>query len=222
MTPPSPRPKLTRPRPGVAQPTGKAAPTGAGVRRPVAERIAPEDALLICFYKPYGVLSQFTPEGKWQGLKDYIDLPGVYVAGRLDADSEGLLLLTNDGKLQAQIADPRFKMEKTYWVQVEGTPDEAAVAVLKGSGTLVALPDGRLWQNTTGGPGLARGGSGDLLAGMLAGLLAQGLCPEAAACCGVWLHGAAADRCAARRGIQTMLPHELVDDLCALFAEQQR
>ncbi len=97
-----------------------------------------------------------------------------------------------------------------------------AVAVLKGSGTLVALPDGRLWQNTTGGPGLARGGSGDLLAGMLAGLLAQGLCPEAAACCGVWLHGAAADRCAARRGIQTMLPHELVDDLCALFAEQQR
>ena len=117
MTPPSPRPKLTRPRPAVAQPTRKAAPTQAGVRRPVAERIAPEDALLICFYKPYGVLSQFTPEGKWQGLKDYIDLPGVYVAGRLDADSEGLLLLTNDGKLQAHIADPRFKMEKTYWVQ---------------------------------------------------------------------------------------------------------
>ncbi len=139
MTPPSPRPKLTRPRPGVAQPTRKAAPTGAGVRRPVAERIAPEDALLICFYKPYGVLSQFTPEGKWQGLKDYIDLPGVYVAGRLDADSEGLLLLTNDGKLQAHIADPRFKMEKTYWVQVEGTPDEAAVAALRQG---VVLNDG--------------------------------------------------------------------------------
>jgi len=106
-------------------------PTRAGVRRPVAERIAPEDALLICFYKPYGVLSQFTPEGKWQGLKDYIDLPGVYVAGRLDADSEGLLLLTNDGALQARIADPRFKMEKTYWVQVEGMPDEAALAALR-------------------------------------------------------------------------------------------
>ena len=88
-------------------------------------------ARLIRFNKPYGVLSQFTPEGKWQGLKDYIDLPGVYVAGRLDADSEGLLLLTNDGKLQAQIADPRFKMEKTYWVQVEGTPDEAAMAALR-------------------------------------------------------------------------------------------
>ncbi|MEF9949535.1 MAG: pseudouridine synthase [Comamonas sp.] len=77
----------------------------------------PEVPRLLCFHKPYGVLSQFTPEGKWQGLKDWIDVPGVYVAGRLDADSEGLLLLTNDGQLQARIADPRHKMEKTYWVQ---------------------------------------------------------------------------------------------------------
>jgi len=88
-------------------------------------------ARLICFNKPYGVLSQFTPEGRWRGLKDFIDIPGVYVAGRLDADSEGLLLLTNDGKLQARIADPRFKMEKTYWVQVEGLPDEAALETLR-------------------------------------------------------------------------------------------
>ncbi|MDI1245103.1 MAG: rRNA large subunit pseudouridine synthase E [Rhodoferax sp.] len=86
---------------------------------------------LICFNKPYGVLSQFTAEGRWRGLKDFIDIPGVYVAGRLDADSEGLLLLTNDGKLQARISDPRHKMEKTYWVQVEGVPDEAALQALR-------------------------------------------------------------------------------------------
>lgn len=86
---------------------------------------------LICFHKPYGVLSQFTPEGRWRGLKDFITIPGVYVAGRLDADSEGLLLLTDDGKLQARISDPRHKMEKTYWVQVEGEPNEAALEALR-------------------------------------------------------------------------------------------
>jgi 23S rRNA pseudouridine2457 synthase len=94
---------------------------------------------LIRFNKPYGVLSQFTPEGRWRGLKDFIDLPGVYVAGRLDADSEGLLLLTSDGQLQARIADPRFKMEKTYWVQVEGEPGAAALQALRDG---VILKDG--------------------------------------------------------------------------------
>ena len=91
---------------------------------------------LIRFNKPYGVLSQFTPEGRWRGLKDFIDIPGVYVAGRLDADSEGLLLLTSDGALQAHIADPRYKMEKVYWVQVEGLPDEAALQALRQGVTL--------------------------------------------------------------------------------------
>jgi 23S rRNA pseudouridine2457 synthase len=95
--------------------------------------------MLIRFNKPYGVLSQFTPEGRWRGLKDFIDQPGVYVAGRLDADSEGLLLLTDDGALQARIADPRFKMEKTYWVQVDGVPGEDALARLRRG---VLLKDG--------------------------------------------------------------------------------
>lgn len=99
----------------------------------------PAATRLICFNKPYGVLSQFTPEGRWRGLKDFIDLPGVYVAGRLDVDSEGLLLLTNDGALQAHISDPRYKMEKTYWVQVEGEPDDAALAALRAG---VLLNDG--------------------------------------------------------------------------------
>ena len=92
--------------------------------------------MLIRFNKPYGVLSQFTPEGRWRGLKDHIDLPGVYVAGRLDADSEGLLLLTDDGQLQARIADPRFKMEKTYLVQVEGMVTQAALNQLSRGVTL--------------------------------------------------------------------------------------
>lgn len=97
---------------------------------------APAPPRLIRFHKPYGVLSQFTPEGRWRGLKDFIDQPGVYVAGRLDADSEGLLLLTSDGALQARIADPRHKMEKTYRVQVEGEPDEAALQALRDGVTL--------------------------------------------------------------------------------------
>lgn len=79
--------------------------------------------MLIRFNKPYGVLSQFTDRERRPTLADHIDLPDVQVAGRLDLDSEGLMLLTDIGPLQARIAEPRFKLPKHYWVQVEGQPD---------------------------------------------------------------------------------------------------
>jgi 23S rRNA pseudouridine2457 synthase len=88
-------------------------------------------ARIILFNKPYGVLSQFTAEGRWQGLKDYLPVPDVYAAGRLDADSEGLLILTDDGALQRRIADPAHELPKTYWVQVEGIPDDLALSHLR-------------------------------------------------------------------------------------------
>ena len=90
---------------------------------------------LILFNKPYGVLSQFTDRGAQheprETLSGYIAVPGVYPAGRLDRDSEGLLLLTDDGALQARIADPRFKLPKTYLVQVEGDPTPESLDQLR-------------------------------------------------------------------------------------------
>lgn len=111
--------------------------------------------MLVLFNKPFQVLSQFSGEGDKRTLRDYIDLPGVYPAGRLDYDSEGLLLLTDDGALQHRIAHPRFGKDKEYWVQVEGVPGAADLerlrqgVVLKDGPTRPAqvdvLPDPVLW-----------------------------------------------------------------------------
>ena len=95
----------------------------------------------LLFYKPYGVLAQFTaePGSAHRTLKDFIDVPKVYAAGRLDGDSEGLLLLTTDGELQHLLTDPRYAHPRTYWAQVEGTPQSEAIEHLRRG---VQLKDG--------------------------------------------------------------------------------
>jgi 23S rRNA pseudouridine2457 synthase len=95
--------------------------------------------MLVAFNKPFNVLCQFTDDAGRRTLADFVTVKNVYPAGRLDYDSEGLLLLTDDGTLQKRIADPRHKMKKTYFAQVEGVPDEKALALLRRG---VKLKDG--------------------------------------------------------------------------------
>lgn len=135
--------KPARPRTSSRRPVGDAPKPDRQERWREERRKRPEpepgQARYVAFHKPYGVLSQFTPEGRWRGLNEFGLPPGIYTAGRLDADSEGLLLLTDDGPLIKRLLDPAHGHPRTYLVQVEGEPADEVLAALAGG---IALTDG--------------------------------------------------------------------------------
>lgn len=163
-------------------------------------------------------------DAPWAGAVLDADALNALAAGKYKGElPAGSILTPHPGEaarlLGATVSEVQSDRERAA---VQLAENYRCVAVLKGSGTLVAEPGGTVWHNSTGNAGLARGGSGDILAGLTAGLLAtglrQGCTPEEAAICAVWLHGAAADACAARRSMTAMLPTDIFADLGEILA----
>lgn len=144
---------------------------------------------------------------------------------RLPTPAEGrqIIITPHPGEMArlcgCSIADIKASRERTTLAFAK---ENNCIVVLKEHRTLIASPDGQLWRNTSGNSGLARGGSGDILAGMMASFAAQGMEPLDAAICAVWLHGAAAQRCSVRKSETVMLPHDIFEDLGQMFAERGR
>ena len=157
----------------------------------------------------------------WRGAVLDADALNALAAGKLRGGLPANTILTpHPGEAARLLACSVAQIQTDRPAAAQALAERyGCVAVLKGSGTLIAAPGREMLHNPTGNPGLARGGSGDVLAGMLAALLAQGLAPFDAAACAVWLHGAAADRCAARTSQLTMLPHDILTDLADVVKE---
>lgn len=164
----------------------------------------------------------------WAGAVLDADALNALATGKLKCALPGSTILTPHPGEAARLLGvtvPEVQADREH-AAVQLAEKYHCVAVLKGNGTLIAEPDGTVWHNSTGSAGLARGGSGDILAGLTAGLLAAGLkqgrTPADAAICAVWLHGAAADLCAKRRSMTAMLPTDIFEDLGGTLAEMEQ
>ena len=148
---------------------------------------------------------------------------GTYFLEEISSCADRLIITPHPGEMAKLTGLPvSYIKENPASVALDFATKTGCIVVLKGHRTVIAAPDGTLYENHTGNAALARGGSGDILTGIIAGLAAQGLSPLDAALCGVWLHGSAADRCAQRKSIMGMLPSDILEDLGQIFLENGR